>query len=60
MIFSLLLNLLFLFLNLVVIEEIKNFLVTGINNKNPIKSVTNPGRISNNAANAMAAPEIIS
>ena len=41
-------------------EEIKNFLVTGIINKNPIKSVKNPGMISNNAAKARAAPDISS
>ena len=38
----------------------KNFLVMGIINKNPIKSVKNPGIISNNAAKAKAAPDIIS
>ena len=32
----------------------------GIINKNPIKSVKNPGRISNNAAKARAAPDMIS
>ena len=42
------------------INEIKNFLVTGIINKNPIKSVKNPGMISSIAAKAKAAPDIIS
>ena len=34
------------------IDLIKNFLVIGIINKNPITSVKNPGMISNNAAKA--------
>ena len=55
-----LLLLTFLFLNLEDMVEINNFLVTGIINKNPIKSVKNPGMISNNAAKAKAAPYIIS
>ena len=36
------------------------FLVGGIINKNPTTSVKKPGIISNNAANASAAPDIIS
>ena len=39
---------------------IKIFLVTGTINKKPIKSVKNPGIISNKAAKANAAPDIIS
>ena len=35
------------------------FLVKGINNKKPIKSVKKPGIINNNAANAIEAPEIV-
>ena len=42
------------------IDLIKSFLVIGIINKNPIKSVRNPGIISSRAAKANAAPEIIS
>jgi len=38
----------------------KNFLVTGIINKNPTKSVKNPGIIRSKAAKANAAPDIIS
>ena len=38
----------------------KNFLVMGIINKNPIKSVKNPGMINSKAAKARAAPDIIS
>ena len=41
-----------MFFNLKDIDEIKNFLVIGIINKNPSKSVKNPGMISNNAAKA--------
>ena len=41
-------------------QLIKNFLVIGIINKNPIKSVKNPGIIRSKAAKARAAPEIIS
>ena len=58
MISSLLLT--FLFFNLEDIDEIKNFLVMGIINKKPMKSVKNPGMISSNAAKARAAPDIIS
>ena len=58
MISSLLLT--FLFFNLEDMVEINNFLVAGIINKNPIKSVKNPGMISSNAAKAKAAPDIIS
>ena len=58
MISSLLLTV--LFFNLEDIDEIKNFLVTGIINKNQIKSVKNPGMISSIAAKAKAAPDIIS
>ena len=39
---------------------IKIFLVIGIINKKPIISVKNPGIISNKAANANAAPDMIS
>ena len=42
------------------IDLIKNFLVTGIINKNPTKSVKNPGIIRSKAAKAKAAPDIIS
>ena len=55
-----LLSLTFLFLNLEDIDEIKNFLVIGTINKNPIKSVKNPGIMSNSAAKAIVAPDIIS
>ena len=42
------------------IDLMKNFLVTGIINKNPTKSVKNPGIIRSKAAKANAAPDIIS
>ena len=42
------------------IERIKNFLVKGIINKKPIKSVKKPGKIKRSAAKASAAPDIIS
>jgi len=42
------------------IDLIKSFLVAGIINKKPIMSVKNPGIISSKAANANAAPDIIS
>ena len=38
----------------------KNFLVTGIINKNPTKSVKNPGIIRSKAAKPNVAPDIIS
>ena len=38
----------------------KNFLVIGTINKNPTKSVKNPGIIRSKAAKANAAPDIIS
>ena len=41
-------------------KEIKNFLVIGIINKKPTISVKNPGIINNKAANANAAPDMIS
>ena len=47
-------------LNLEDIILIKIFLVAGTINKKPIKSVKNPGIISNKAAKANAAPDIIS
>ena len=49
----------FSFLNFEDIDLIKNFLVIGIISKNPSISVKNPGIISNKAANANAAPDII-
>ena len=57
---SIIFSLLSFFLNFEDIDLIKKFLVIGIINKNPIKSVKNPGIISNRAAKAKAAPEIIS
>ena len=50
----------FWLLNLEDINEIKNFLVVGTIKRNPIKSVINPGMISNSAAKAKAAPDKIS
>ena len=41
-------------------DGIKNFLVKGNINKNPTISVRKPGMISNRAAKAKAAPDIIS
>ena len=41
-------------------QLIKNFLVIGNIKKKPIKSVKNPGIISKRAAEAKAAPDIIS
>ena len=48
------------FLNLFTIFPKINFLVRGKIKRNPNKSVAKPGTINNKAANAMAAPEIIS
>ena len=50
----------FFLLNLEDIDLMKNFLVTGTINKNPTKSVKNPGIIRSKAAKANAAPDIIS
>ena len=38
----------------------KYFLVQGIKRKNPIVSVTKPGKINKHAAKAIEAPDIIS
>ena len=48
------------FLNLLIIFPKNNFLVNGNINRNPNKSVAKPGTINSKAANAIAAPEIIS
>ena len=48
------------FLNLLIIFPKINFLVRGKIKRNPNKSVAKPGTINNKAANAIAAPEIIS
>ena len=47
-------------LNFFIIFANKNFLVKGKINRNPNKSVAKPGTINSKAANAIAAPEIIS
>ena len=47
-------------LNLLIIFPKNNFLVKGSIKKKPNRSVANPGIIKRSAANAIAAPEIIS
>ena len=48
------------FLNLLIIFPKINFLVIGKIKRKPNKSVAKPGIINSNAANVIAAPEIIS